>query len=277
MGDSENSTGGVKTLETSSAADAAVALVETLIDGCVDRGTLRKKFMEKFGGDRHTARTYFSLALRRLVRASGVVVTKSGGSEVICRGKEMTEVIKEWGDLIDALTWRSERREIDPETRTNGRIITYLVRRGMLKALAAFLCRGAKVWAYIDDPIDLSLVLDALRYVIPPHNISSSGDIEPECICPNGEFVVFVPRRTLLTYMATTMTVERNVEYYVDIYILKLPGGQTVSLRDIPTDCVRLRRFGGVDLSGDGILLQPLIFHSDKTLPLIIRFVRVVD
>jgi hypothetical protein len=62
MGDSENSLGVINTRETSSATDAAVALVETLIDGCVDRETLRKKFMERFGGDRHAARTYFSLA-----------------------------------------------------------------------------------------------------------------------------------------------------------------------------------------------------------------------
>jgi hypothetical protein len=201
------------------------------------------------------------------------VVTKSGGAEVICRSGELTEVIKRWGDLIDALTWRG--KEIDTEMRTNGRIITYLVRHGMLKALAAFLCRGAKVWAYIDDPVDLSLVLSALRYVILPHNISSSVDIEPECTCPNSEFVVFVPRRTLLTYMATTMTIERqmtsDVGYIVNTYILKLPGGQTVSLRDILTDCEHPPG------SGYFVELQPLFFHSGRALPLIIRFVRVVD
>ncbi len=268
MGDSENSLGVIKTSETPSAADAAVALVETLIDGCVDRETLRKKFMERFGRDRHATRTYFSLALRRLVRAGKVVVAKFGGSEVICRGKELTEVIKEWGDLIDVLTWRG--KEIDPDARTNGRIITYLVRRGMLKALVAFLCRGAKVWAYIDDPVDLSLLLDALRYVIPLHNISSSVDIEPECTCPNSEIVVFVPRRTLLTYMTTTMDIEREGEYYVYINILKLPGGQTVSLRNIVTDCMHPR-------SVSNVLLRPLIFYDDRSLPQIIRFVRVVD
>jgi len=269
MGDSKNSPGGIKTRETSSAADAAVALVETLIDGCVDRETLKKKFMESFGGDKHAARTYFSLALRRLVRAGEVVVTKSGGAEVICRSGELTEVIERWGDLIDALTWRG--REIDPDMRTNGRIITYLVRHGMLKALAAFLCRGAKVWAYIDDPVDLSLVLDALRYVIPPHNISPSDYLE--CACPNSEFVAFVPRRTLLTYMVITMTVEHIAESSLDIDILKLPGGQAVSLRDIlrdiQTDCTRPQ-------SWDRVLLRPLIFHSEA-LPLIIRFVRAVD
>jgi hypothetical protein len=256
MGSSENGLGVINTRETSSAADAAVALVETLIDGCVDRETLRKKFMERFGGDRHAARTYFSLALRRLVRAGEVVVTKSGGAEVICRSGELTEVIERWGDLIDQ------------DMRTNGRIITYLVRHGMLEALAAFLCRGAEVWAYIDDPVDLSLALDALRYVILPHNISSG--VEPKCTCPNSEFVVFVPRRTLLTYMATTMTIESqmtngsDVEYLLNTYILKLPGGQTVSLREILTDC-------------EYLFLQPLIFHSGRALPLIIRFVRVVD
>jgi hypothetical protein len=276
MGDSENSLGVIKTRETPSAADAAVALVETLIDGCVDRETLRKKFMERFGGDRNAARTYFSLALRRLANAGEVVIMKSGESEVICRGKELTEVVERWGDLIDALTWRSEHREIDPETRTNGRIITYLVRHGWLKALAAFLCRGAKVWAYIDDPIDLSLVLDALRYVTPPHNISSGANIELECTCPNSEIVVFVPRRTLFTYMATTMTVEDqttdDVGHIVNTYILKLPGGQTVSLRDIRTDCQHPPG------SGYLVVLRPLFLHnSGWALPLIIRFVRVVD
>jgi hypothetical protein len=272
MGDSENSPGGVETLETSSAADAAVALVETLIDGCVDRETLRKKFIERFGGDKHAARTYFSLALRRLVNAGKVVVAKSGGSEVICRGKELTEVIERWGDLIDVLTWRSERREIDPEVKTNGRIITYLVRHGMLEALAAFLCRGAKVWAYIDDPVNLSLVLDALQYVILSYYISPSDN--PECTCPNREFVVFVPRRTLLTYMATTVTIVRttdDVGHIVNTYILKLPGGQTVSLRDIQTDCMHPPG------SGYFVELRPLFFHSRRSLPLIIRFVRVVD
>ncbi len=271
MGDSENSLGVINTRETSSATDAAVALVETLIDGCVDRGTLRKKFMERFGGDRHAARTYFSLALRRLVRAGEVVVTKSGGAEVICRSGELTEVIKKWGDLIDALTWMG--KEIDPDTRTNGRIITYLVRHGTLEALAAFLCRGAKVWAYIDDPVDLSLVLNALRYVIPPHNISSVDN--PECICPNSEFVVFVPRRTLLIYMATTATIvdqtTDDVGHIINTYILKLPGGQTVSLRDIRTDCEHPPG------SGFSIVLQPLFLRSRRALPLIIRFVRVVD
>jgi hypothetical protein len=271
MGDSENGPGGIKTRETSSATDAAVALVETLIDGCVDRETLRKKFMESFGGDRHAARTYFSLALRRIVNAGKVVVTKSGGAEVICRSGELTEVIERWGALIDALTWRG--REIDPETRTNGRIITYLVRHGMLEALAAFLCRGAKVWAYIDDPVDLSLVLGALRYVIPPHNISPSDN--PECACPNSEFVAFVPRRTLLTYMATTATIvdqtTDDVRHIVNTYILKLPGGQTASLRDIQTDCQYPPGSGYI------VVLQPLFFHSRRALPLIIRFVRVVD
>jgi len=270
MGDSENSPGGIKTRETSSAADAAVALVETLIDGCVDRETLRKKFMERFGGDRHAARTYFSLALRRLVRAGEVVVTNSGGAEVICRSGELTEVIKKWGDLIDALTWRG--REIDPETRTNGRIITYLVRHGMLEALAAFLCRGAKVWAYLDDPVDLSLVLDALWYVIPLHNISPSDN--PECACPNSEFVAFVPRRTLLTYMTTTaMIVDQTDDegYIVNTYVLKLPGGQTASLRDIQTDCEYPPGLGSF------VVLQPMFLHnSRRALPLIIRFVRVV-
>jgi hypothetical protein len=272
MEGSENSLGGINTCETPSAVDAAVALVETLIDGCVDRETLRKKFMEKFGRDRDTARVYFNLALRRLVKAGKFVVMKSGGSEVICRSGELTEVIEKWGDLIDALTWRG--KEIDPETRTNGRIITYLVRRGMLKALAAFLCRGAKVWAYIDDPVDLSLILGALRYVILPHNISSSVDIEPECTCPNSEFVVFVPRRTLLTYMTITMMVEhkRNMEDFDDI--LRLPGGQTISLSDIlrsiKTDCIRPQ-------SWDNVSLLPLIFEIGEALPLIIRFVRVVD
>jgi hypothetical protein len=273
MEGSENSSGGINTRETPSAADAAVALLETLIGGCVDRETLRKKFMERFGGDKNAARVYFNLALRRLANAGEVVIMKSGESEVICRGGELTEVIKEWGDLIDALTWRSERREIDPEVKTNGRIITYLVRHGMLKALAAFLCRGAKVWAYIDDPVDLSLVLDALRYVILSPYIPPSDN--PECTCPNSEFVAFVPRRTLLTYMATTATIvdqtTDDVGNIVNTYILKLPGGQAVSLRDIQTDC------GHPPGSGYFVVLQPLFpRNSRRALPLIIRFMRVV-
>jgi hypothetical protein len=147
----------------------------------------------------------------------------------------------------------------------------------MLKALAAFLCRGAKVWAYVDDPVDLSLVLGALRYVIPPHNISSSVNIEPGCICPNGEFVAFVPRRTLLTYMAIMMMIERlrhNVEDSDDI--LRLPGGQTINLRDIPRD-IRTDCMQPPDFVYSSVVLQPLIFDTREALPLIIRFVRVVD
>jgi hypothetical protein len=277
MGGSENYSGVINTSETPSAADAAVALLETLIDGCVDREALRKKFMERFGGDRHAARTYFSLALRRLVNAGKVVVTKSGGSEVICRSGELTEVIKKWGDLIDVLTWRSGGKEIDPDVKTNGRVIVYLVRRGLLKALAAFLYRGAKVWAYVDDPVDLSLVLDALRYVIPPRNISSSVNIEPECTCPNGEIMLLVPRRVLLTYMAATVEEEKREEFFptyvtptmvkeiIDVKekkcVLKLPGGQAV-LERVKTDC--------------GFELRPAVFQ-DEALHLVIRFVRVVD
>ena len=278
MGSSENTPGGVNTRETPSAADAAVALVETLIEGCVDRETLRKKFMERFGGDRHAARTYFSLALRRLVDAGKVVVVKSGGSEVICRSGELTEVIKKWGDLIDVLTWRSESKEIGPDMKSNGRVITYLVRRGMLKALAAFLCRGARVWAYIDDPVDLLQILDALWYVT-----SRNGErIPAECRCPNGEITLFVPRRVVLTYMAATVEEERREKYFPtyitptmvkevidrgyvlreEKYVLKLPGGQTVNLERIKTDC--------------GFELRPAVFQ-DEVLPLIIRFVRVVD
>jgi hypothetical protein len=278
MGGSENSPGGINTRETPSAADAAVTLVETLIDGCADRETLRKKFMERFGGDRNVARPYFNLALRRLVNAGKVVVAKSGGTEVICRGKELTEVIKKWGDLIDALTWRSESKEIDPDIKTNGRIIAYLVRRGLLKALAAFLCRGAKVWAYLDDPVDLSLVLDALWYV----TSQNGGRIPAECRCPNGEIALFVPRRVILTYMAATVEGERKEEYFStyitpamvkeiidkgyvlreEKYVLKLPGGQTVNLKRVKTDC--------------GFELRPAVFQ-DEVLHLIIRFVRVVD
>jgi hypothetical protein len=274
MENSENSPGGINTRETPSAADAAVALVETLIDGCVDRETLRKKFMERFGGDRNVARVYFNLALRRL--ASEVVIMKPGGSEVICRGRELLEVVKKWGDLIDVLTWRSERGEIDPDIKTNGRVIVYLVRRGLLKALAAFLCRGAKVWAYIDNPVDLSLILDALRYV----TSRNGGTIPAECRCPNGEIALFTPRRVILTYMAAT--VEEEEEYFStyitptmvkemldkeyvlreEKYVLKLPGGQAVSLERVKTDC--------------GFELRPAVFQ-DEILPLIIRFVRVVD
>jgi hypothetical protein len=270
MGDSENNLGGINTRETPSAADAAVALVETLIDGCVDRETLRKRFMERFGGDRHAARTYFSLALRRLVNAGKVVVMKSGGSEVICRGKEMTEVIKEWGDLIDALTWRSERREIDPETRTNGRIITYLVRRGWLKALAAFLCRGTKVWAYVDDPVDLSLILAALQYIVPMRILTLPYRRDTDCVCPNLDVVLLVPRNVLLTYMATTMTIEDSG------YVLRLPSGQDIHLGRIKTSCTGDSLEPAV-LLYDGIAPDEEALYQDGVLPLIIYFVRVVD
>jgi hypothetical protein len=270
MGSSENSLGGINTRETPSAADAAVALVETLIDGCVDWETLRKKFMEKFGEDKHAARTYFSLALRRLVNAGKVVITKSGESEVICRGKELTEVIKRWGDLIDALTWRSEGREIDPETRTNGRIITYLVRHGMLKALAAFLCRGAKVWAYVDDPVDLSLILAALQYIVPMRNLAPPYRRDTDCTCPSLDVVLLVPRNVLLTYMAAAMTIEDRG------YVLKLPGGHTVHLERIKTSCTGDSLEPAVPLY-DGIAPDEEALYQDGVLPLIIYFVRVVD
>ncbi|MFZ8811058.1 MAG: hypothetical protein ACO2PN_23495 [Pyrobaculum sp.] len=268
MKGSENSPGGINTRETPSAADAAVTHLETLIDGCVDRETLRKKFIEKFGGDRHAARTYFSLALRRLVNAGKAVVMKSGGSEVICRSGELREVIERWSDLIEALTWKSEGREIDPDMKTNGRIIVYLVRRGMLRALTAFLCRGTKVWAYLDDPVDLSLILDALRHVILQRYLipQYDGRIPTECRCPNGEITLFVPRRVLFTYMATTIVGEIRDKRYVlreEKYVLKLPGGQTVSLARIKTDC-------------DSLVLRPAVFQ-DEVLPLVIYFVRVVD
>jgi hypothetical protein len=260
MESSETSPGGINTRETPSAADAAVALLETLIDNCVDREALRKKFMERFGGDRHATRTYFSLALRRLVNAGKVVVTKSGGSEVICRSGELTEVIEKWGDLIDVLTWGSERKEIDPDVKTNGRVIVYLVRRGLLKALAAFICRGAKVWAYVDNPVDLSLVLDALRYV-------TSRNGPEECICPNGEITLLVPRRVILTYMAATVVAKD------DMYVLKLPDGQTVSLRRIETDCGIYDEKSSLSPQ---VKLHPAFF-DDAVLHLVIRFVRVVD
>ena len=278
MGETADSTNTVNSPGVASKVDVAVALIKAIVDSCIDRETLRKKFMEKFGGDRNAARVYFNLALRRLVNAGKVVATKSGGAEVICRSGELTEVIKEWGDLIDVLTWRSERGEIDPDIKTNGRVIVYLVRRGLLKALAASLCRGAKVWAYIDNPVDLSLILDALQYV----TSRNGGTIPPECRCPNGEIALFVPRRVLLTYMAATVEGERREEYFPtyitptmvkemldkryvlreEEYVLKLPGGQAVSLRRVKTDC--------------GFELRPAVFQ-DEILPLIIRFVRVVD
>ncbi len=268
MEDPENSSGGINTRETPSAADAAVALLETLTTGCVDRETLRRRFVERFGGDRNAARVYFNLALRRLAKAGKVAVTKSGETEVICRSGELTEVIERWGDLIDALTWKSEGRKIDPDMKTNGRIIVYLVRRGMLRALTAFLCRGTKVWAYLDDPVDLSLILDALRHVILQRYLipQYDGRIPTECRCPNGEITLFVPRRVLFTYMATTIVGEIRDKRYVlreEKYVLKLPGGQTVSLGRIKTDC-------------DSLVLRPAVFQ-DEVLPLVIYFVRVVD
>ncbi|MFZ8839082.1 MAG: hypothetical protein ACO2PM_09160 [Pyrobaculum sp.] len=268
MEDPENSSGGINTRETPSAADAAVALLETLTTGCVDRETLRRRFVERFGGDRNAARVYFNLALRRLAKAGKVAVTKSGETEVICRSGELTEVIERWGDLIDALTWKSEGREIDPDMKTNGRIIVYLVRRGMLRALTAFLCRGTKVWAYLDDPVDLSLILDALRHVIPQRYLIPQYDerIPTECRCPNGEITLFVPRRVLFSYMATAMVGEIRDKRYVlreEKYVLKLPGGQTASLARIKTDC-------------GSFVLRPAVFQ-DEVLPLVIYFVRVVD
>jgi hypothetical protein len=272
MEGSEKNLGGINTSETPSAVDAAVALMETLIGGCIDRETLRKKFVEKFDGDKNAARVYFNLALRRLAKAGEIVVTKSGKSEIICRGKELIEVIERWGDLIDALTWRSERGGIDPDIKTNGRIITYLTRRGMLMALAAFLCRNTKVWAYVDDPVDLSLILAALQYVVPMRNLVSwpRRNVTDCTTCPSGDIVLLVPRNVLLTYMATTMTIEDNN------YVLKLPGGQTVRLRSIKTNCMGESLAPEV-LFYDGITPDEEVLYQDSVLPLIIYLVRVVD
>jgi hypothetical protein len=270
MKGSGNSPGGINTRETPSAADAAVTLLETLIEGCIDRETLRKKFVEKFGGDRNAARPYFNLALRRLANADKVVVMKSGGSEVICRGKELTEVIKRWGDLIEALTWRSEGWEIDPDIKANGRMITYFVRRGMIKALAAFLCRGTKVWAYVDDPVDLSLILAALQYIVPVRNLAPPYRRDTDCVCPSLDVVLLVPRSVLLTYMAATMTIEDSG------YVLKLPGGQAVHLKRIKTSCIGDPLEPAV-LLYDGIAPDEEALYQDGVLPLIIYFVRVVD
>jgi hypothetical protein len=272
MGGSENTLGIINTRETPSAADAAVVLMETLIDGCTDRETIRKRFMEKFGGDKNAARVYFNLALRRLVNAGKVVVAKSGGSEVICRSGELAGVIERWGDLIDALTWRSERGEIDPDIKANGRIITYFVRRGMLKALAAFLCRGMKVWAYINDPIDLSLTLAALQYIVPMRNLvpPHRRNVTDCTTCPNGDVVLLVPRNVLLTYMATTMTIEDGN------YVLKLPGEQTVRLRSIKTNCMG-ESLAPEILFYDGIIPDEEALYQDGVLSLIIYLVRVVD
>ena len=272
MEGSENSPGGINTREIPSAADTAVTLMENLIDGCIDRETLRKKFMEKFSGDRDVARVYFNRALRRLINAGKVVVTKSGGAEVICRSGELTEVIERWGDLINALTWRSERGEIDPDVKANGRIITYFVRRGMLKALAAFLCRNTKVWAYVDDPIDLSLTLAALQYIVPMRNLvpPHRRNVTDCTTCPNGDVVLLVPRNVLLTYMATTMTIEDGN------YVLKLPGEQTVRLRSIKTNCMG-ESLAPEILFYDGIIPDEEALYQDGVLSLIIYLVRVVD
>jgi hypothetical protein len=270
MGNSENNLGGINPRETPSAADAAFALVETLIDGCVDREALRKKFMEKFSGDRDAARVYFNLALRRLANAGKVAIMKSGRLEVICRGRELAEVIKKWGDLIDALTWRSERGEIDPDIKANGRIITYFVRRGMIKALSAFLCHGTKVWAYVDDPVNLSLILAALQYIVPMRNLVPPYRRGTDCTCPNLDVVLLVPRNVLLTYMAATMTTEDNG------YVLKLPGGQTVHLGRIKTSCTGDPLEPAI-LLYDGTAPDEEALYQDGVLPLIIYFVRVVD
>jgi hypothetical protein len=240
----------------------AVELVKTLTDGCVDRETLRSKFIEKFGGDRNVARVYFSLALRRLANAGDVAVMKSGEWEVICRGNKLAEVVKKWSDLVDALTRKSVRREIDPEAKTNGRIVVYLVRHGMLKTLAEFLCRDAKVWAYIDDPVDLSLILAALQHIAPRHRPHATNC----AACSSAGVALLVPRSVLLTYMATTMTTEEG-----GTYVLKLPMGQTVRLQRIKTNCA-------------GISLAPILFEAnedafrqDDILSLIIYSVHIVD
>jgi len=70
-----------------SKVDIAVALIKSIVDSCIDRETLRKKFMEKFSGDRNIARVYFNLALRRLAKAGEIVVTKSDNVDVICRSE----------------------------------------------------------------------------------------------------------------------------------------------------------------------------------------------
>jgi hypothetical protein len=270
MEGSENGLDGINTRETPSAADAAVALVETLIESCVDRETLRKKFMERFGGDRNATRTYFNLAMRRLVNAGKVVVMKSGKSEVICLGKELTEVVKKWGDLIDALTWRSENKGVDQNIKANGRIIIYFARRGMIKALSAFLCRGTKVWAYVDDPVDLSLIFAALQYIVPMRNLAPPYRHDTSCICPSLDVVLLVPRNALLTYMSITMTIEDSG------YVLKLPGGQTVHLKRIKMSCTGDPLEPAV-LLYDGIAPDEEALYQDSVLPLIIYFVRVVD
>ncbi len=69
----------------------AVALVKTLVSKCVDRETLRKKFVKKFG-DPAIARAYLSLALRRLAKTGEIVITKSDKNEVICRFEKPTKV-----------------------------------------------------------------------------------------------------------------------------------------------------------------------------------------
>jgi hypothetical protein len=244
--------------------------LEILIEGCVDRETLRKKFMERFGGDRNAAKVYFNLALRRLANASKILVMKSGGSEVICRGRELAEVIKKWGDLIDALTWKSESKEVNPDIKANGKIIVYFVRRGMVKALSAFLCRGTKVWAYVDDPVDLSLILAALQYIVPMRNLVPPYRHSTDCICPSLDVVLLVPRNVLLTYMATTMTIEDSG------YVLKLPGGQTVHLKRIKMGCTGDPLEPAV-LLYDGIALDEEALYQDSVLPLVIYFVRVMD
>ncbi len=76
--------------ETTSKADMAVTLVKTLVGNCVDRETLRKKFVEKFG-DPAIARAYLSLALRRLAKTGEITVVKDK-TEVICRSEKPTKV-----------------------------------------------------------------------------------------------------------------------------------------------------------------------------------------
>jgi hypothetical protein len=55
-----------------------------------------------------------------------------------------------------------------------------------------------------------------LRYVIPLYITLSNINIEPRYRCPNGGVTLFVSRRAIITYTATTLQDDA----------LKLPGGR---------------------------------------------------
>jgi hypothetical protein len=270
-----------------SLVDVAVQLVKSLLrDGCMDKEELRRGFYGAFRAQtgRGDAKDYLRYALRRLARAGEIVTV----GEAVCRTERLARVIMEWGDLIDAMTVMSsfgtsgaaERIKIGPELRTNGRIITRLVRHGMLEALAAFICRPRLVTisAYVNDPVDLALVLDALSLVVPLRYLAPGVHAGSSCQCLDGDITLIVPRSAFLNYMATAaeVVVEPGESGARIRYVLELPRGP-VTLEGIQVDCrVPSRNYdvlvpAVLELRGGGKVLRT----RRAVLPLIINFVWV--